>query len=395
MRRKNFNGTTKYGVYGAALIAFVIIMLFTGLFIINSMAVEGILTHKSNEDAGKFSKTAQNGLLDLGDWDLLKDGNVRLDGYWEFYWNELISPGDFNRDSRLTGFYEIPRYWTSYSDQSFPAKGSATYRLKVHTNGSVGDLSIKVPEIYSEYALWVNGELVNSTGIFKKTKTTYLNPGIYTFCAKQPDLEIVLQINNEADIFGGVAQSIILGESGNVYSDINLNSAIDIFVIAFCLFFGIYHLMLFIFRRKDMQLMFFSAFCITVCIRSLMSSESLIMTLFPHLSFTLGSRVATISVPLCAIFLMHFTFETFREETPRVAFNLLAALNAIFAVTVIVTPTYIYTGIFLYYLFIAAATCCLGLYVTFKAAMKKKPEAYFFIAGLLLLVAGACIDTLV
>ncbi|NTV91314.1 MAG: histidine kinase, partial [Clostridiales bacterium] len=70
-------------------------------------------------------------------------------------------------------------------------------------------------------------------------------------------------------------------------------------------------------------------------------------------------------------------------------------LNAIFAVTVIVTPTYIYTGIFLYYLFIAAATCCLGLYVTFKAAMKKKPEAYFFIAGLLLLVAGACIDTMV
>lgn len=40
---------------------------------------------------------AQKGYLDLSDWNFEKDGNVKLDGKWEFYGNRLLTPSEFSR----------------------------------------------------------------------------------------------------------------------------------------------------------------------------------------------------------------------------------------------------------------------------------------------------------
>ena len=49
----------------------------------------------SQQYSGKKQPKAINGVLDLRDWDFDKDGPVKLDGEWEFYWKQLLFPKDF------------------------------------------------------------------------------------------------------------------------------------------------------------------------------------------------------------------------------------------------------------------------------------------------------------
>ena len=37
------------------------------------------------------------GKIDLSKTDFSKDGIINLDGEWEFYWNQLLGPNDFNQ----------------------------------------------------------------------------------------------------------------------------------------------------------------------------------------------------------------------------------------------------------------------------------------------------------
>ena len=52
----------------------------------------------------------EQGVLDLSRWRLNRDGPVKLDGQWEFYWNQLLAPDDFKaaNPAELTGYQYFP-----------------------------------------------------------------------------------------------------------------------------------------------------------------------------------------------------------------------------------------------------------------------------------------------
>ena len=41
---------------------------------------------------------ALSGILDLINWDFEKDGTIKLDGEWDFYWNKLLNFSEFESD---------------------------------------------------------------------------------------------------------------------------------------------------------------------------------------------------------------------------------------------------------------------------------------------------------
>ena len=78
---------------------------------------------------------AVNGVLDLSMWDFENQGSISLSGQWEFYWKNLIIPGDFLSRSHpeKTGFFPLPGTWNGYVISGSPIgpDGYATFRLQV------------------------------------------------------------------------------------------------------------------------------------------------------------------------------------------------------------------------------------------------------------------------
>lgn len=354
------------------------------------LVLSGCLRDKPEVESAR----AENGTMNLTGWDFASDGNVNLDGQWEFYWNRLIAPGEFGAAGSPTGCYNVPQYWTRYSGLNLPSTGYATYRLVVRTDGSTHYFGIRIPEVYTEYGLWINGELVDSSGSFAGTSATYLRPGACGFYAEGAELEIVLQIRNSTHVYGGIGQSFRLGTTYLINRESNFRSAVDLLLFGICLSAGVYHLILSIFRKGPRETLWFCAFCLAVCIRTLLSNETLLTQAFPHLPFSAGSRLATLTIPLCVIFMMRYIRTLYREDMSGAASNLLLTIHICYALFVLVASPLVYSSAFFAYLYSVGAACLLGLHVSVRAVLNRRRESVYFLVGVVFLVMGATVDTL-
>ena len=111
---------------------------------------------------------AEKGVLNLSAWDFKIKGPVYIDGEWEFYWKEFIPSEYFKANNSYTRNYiKVPSPWNSIPQTNKNAKsfGYGTYRLQiilpVHYNSI---LALRIPEIYSAYTLYANGEPIIEKG---------------------------------------------------------------------------------------------------------------------------------------------------------------------------------------------------------------------------------------
>lgn len=344
----------------------------------------------------KTGKTeAHNGMLDLAGWNFFADGNVSLDGDWAFYWDALLPPGEL-AGKAPTGYYRLPSGWAKYKALRLPSHGCATYRLVVSTDAAEGIYGISVPNVYTDYALWLNGSLVHACGSFARSKTVYLHPQAYDFHYVGSKLEIILQVKNDALVYGGgVGQSIRLGTSALIHRERNIRTAADVFLISICLFAGLFFLILRYFRKDGSELVWLFVLCFSVSLRNLLSNTMLIMQIVPSLPFWLGSRLVMLTVPVIIVSMLFYSRRLYNELMPQTAFRVLLSLNVLYIFAVLALPSAVYSAAFVPYLPTVAAACALGCYVSVAAVKRRERESVFFLLGMLILTLGALLDSLV
>jgi hypothetical protein len=341
------------------------------------------------------AEEAEDGFLNLSDRDLISGGPVSLDGDWAFYWDEWISPGSF-AGRTPTGYYRLPSGWAKYRGLSLPVHGTATYRLVIETGADEGLYGLFVPNVYAEYALWANGALLHACGSFAGKQAVYLHPQTYSFAYSGSTLELVLQVKNDALVYGGgVGQSIRLGTQSAIERERDRWAAVDLFLSAICLFMGFFFLILHRYKKSGSELVWLSVLCFSVALRNLLSNTALLMQAFPDLPFWLGSKLVMLSVPAIIISMLFYTRCLYKDEMPRILFDILFSLNLLYLLIVLTLSSTTHTALFVPYLPSVAAACVLGCFVSVKALRGRKKESGYFLTGMLLLTLGALLDSLV
>lgn len=300
------------------------------------------------DSARSKNRIVENGRLALTDWDFEDNGNVKLDGDWEFYWDQIIMPEEFADGApQLTGVYPVPVYWTKYDGLSLPSKGAATYRLVIDTAREEELLGLSVPELYTEYALYINGQLLVGNGELGSTTFRFLDPDAFMFAPGDNRIEIVLQIRNAAHVNAGIGQSLVLGTPERIFWKDAVETAIDLVLVGICLFAGVYHLVLFLHRRTEYKLLCFTVFCVAVAVRGLISNVTYIMDFFPELPFVIGSRIVTVAIPVLTASMLLYVYFMFRESLSIWIVRALVSVNVLYMVIVLLTEPYIYSSIFI------------------------------------------------
>ena len=335
-----------------------------------------------------------DGSLDLSAWDLDSEGILDLDGEWAFYWNQLLPPGSFGGNERLTGYYPVPVFWTGYDGLSLPSEGQATYRLLVSGVRPEQLLSIKMPEIYTEYSLWINGDRIAGNGALADKMLTYLSPDVFDFYADTKTIEIVLMIRNDDHVNAGIGQSIRMGTTQLLHREQVFAASADFLLCFICLGAGLYQLLVYMISSKQRALIYFGLLCIAVSIRGLLSNETLLMQYIPQIPFFLGSRIVTLTVPVIIITALLYTFALYSEDIPHLIGETLLAINLIYILTILLVPSFIYSSLFRPYLVSVVATGLLGLFIAFKVVVLRRPDAWFYLLGIVFLSAATTNDIL-
>ncbi|WP_143106720.1 ATP-binding protein [Cohnella sp. OV330] len=188
------------------------ILAVVGLFLIVLTGIRlawiGIQTNYARAEA-------ENGLLDLSDWDPDAKPLFSLSGQWTFYPSQLITSGSDGVDLLL----KVPGNWKeALRPSSGDAVGYGTYRLRIllppgRLQGR--ELTVRVPGISSSSALYVNGRFMGSSGHPADRASAYTagtRPYSITFAADRDVLDLVLQAANYDDrVRGGLMESVRFG----------------------------------------------------------------------------------------------------------------------------------------------------------------------------------------
>ncbi|MGD9132310.1 MAG: 7TM diverse intracellular signaling domain-containing protein [Desulfobacterales bacterium] len=348
----------------------------------------------------RIAPRAVNGVLDLTDWDFKIDGPVDLSGEWEFYWQQHLMPQDFTSKTaiRKTGFIEVPGYWKDYEldGKKLPGYGYVTYRLKVKLNQQKESLALRTVEISNAYTIYIDGQKVTSQGEPGRNRETTVPqqyPQIVDFEPKTNQIELIFQVSNFHHRRGGIWEVIRLGSEKDMRKAQERRLGFDLFLIGSIFLMALYHLGLFILRKKDRSPLYFSIFCFLLVLRTITTGGRYLILAFPDISYELMVKLEYLSwymaVPAFAMF-MQSLFPKFSERFLRIS----EILAIIFSGIVIFTPARFFSYTLNLYEIITLITFIYGLYVIFVSLNQKRIEASVFLLGFAILGIASVNDML-
>jgi len=292
-----------------------ILIVSLGLIIILIIAMKCLFFQNNNVKA----PVCENGFLDLSNWDFKNDGNVKLNGEWEFYPNILLSPKDINSDIVSKKLYiDVPNPWISkLSNNIISDRGIGTYRLKVRINKEFYMYGLKTTRIRSANKIFVNGREVAQSGnpeaSFEYGYSSNVLPVVAVFPSDSDTLDIIIQVANLDYYNGGIIQSIYFGNDVNIldyYLKINIFDAISISLL---LMFGVYYLGIYVKRKNEKHCMYFGIACMTYCYVFATSSEKFFNKFFTIIPFMLILKVNIAAVCLVVYFMILFIRESGKD----------------------------------------------------------------------------------
>lgn len=362
------------------------------LFIIVLVAAQ-ILGGCSNRRSDSNPK-AENGMMDLTQLQFEKDV-VRLDGEWEFYWNQLLEPGKVE-DGAITGYIDIPGSWNKYTaaGKDNSENGYATYRLTFLTEERER-LGLKLPKIRSAYQLWANGELCASAGTVGKNRSAatpqYL-PQVTFFEAQQGENEIVIQVSNFYERSGGMTESIRLGSEESILGLRYKAIARELFLFGALMIIGVYHLILFFFRKKNKAPLYFGSFCVLVAVRTLLIGEGFFIYLLPGFNWEIAHKIQTLTfylgVPCIVIFFRSAFPQYFHLWIVRMA----QYVGAAFGLVVLLSPARVFTVINPLYQIWTVILIIYIIHAFMKITVRREKDRWPIVIGALALLLTSLND---
>lgn len=312
--------------------------LLTGFFCLSSnLAAFG---HQSNEII------IHKGFVNI-DSDILDSKTIDLNGEWALYWDALLSPGDFLDSITQKPLYvHFPKTWNRLKKDGYPltSNGYGTYHLKIQFSDTPPLLGLFIPDFYSSYRLWVNGQLLSKNGTVgttKKSTEPYWLAHTKIVAIDTSVLEIVLQIANFHHQQGGPGEPIILGNSSKMQEIHEADYNLSYFIFGSLISCGLFLLGLFVFGKKDWAIFFFALFCITISYRILGSENYALHRLLPSLNWFLAIKFEYISLYVGGALLWEFFYHSFPDLVNKIWARLTQiAATFLFILTVLSPPSF-------------------------------------------------------
>jgi PAS domain S-box-containing protein len=366
-------------------------MLFVCI-LLAALSVAGCDFHR------RLPPRATKGVLDLRGWDFTRDGPVDLAGEFEFYWGRHIDPGLIDRAARGAAIVTLPGYWNGLriDGETLPGDGIATYRLTVLVGAIKGPLALQVREISTAYRLFVDGELLAAAGEAGTTAETsapeYL-PQVAGFKPGPERIDILLQVSNFHHRRGGPWDVVTLGAERDILKMHERLRLFDFFLLGGIFIMTLYHLMLYMSRRKYRATLYYGIFCLLIALRLLTTDSRYLLHMLGSIDWSILVKLQYLSfylaVPVFCLFLRAL-FPEFPERLVRTV----VVLCGLFSAVVVFTPVRIFSHTLTPF---EVATLGLIIYVVWvvaSLAAKHRVEAIVFLLGLSVLCLTVINDML-
>lgn len=327
---------------------------------------------------------AKSGRVTLTDWHPETGSVFALDGEWEFYWEQHISPG---YQSDPDAYAIVPHRWKNSKlfGKKLGAFGYASYRLEIETTDRIDELGIIIPYQGSSYRLYINGEIIAQNGDpgtnRASSKNAYRPQTVY-FDLTTNHIEMIFHVANfDYGVGGGLWGVPIIGESERImlitYRQMVLEASIlGIFIVLF-----MYHLSLYIARRKDVTTLYFALICLSFAVRSAFVRGMLPIQLFPSFPWELSVKLNFISMYVGMLMIFLFVDFSFFYNKSYIFRRIAWISTAIISVFTAVTPAMIFTPLLIVEQSVVIVIGVYTIVILVRSLKKDNMEPLIFLIG--------------
>ncbi|MBN1697599.1 MAG: hypothetical protein JW881_08810 [Spirochaetales bacterium] len=351
---------------------------------------------------------AEKGTFDATDWNFSKSGPVELNGEWEFYWNQLIYPGDFTRPKDnpampekmpvLTGYIKVPSIWNfnKVNELKLPFNGYATYRLNIKADDTADDrMGISIPRVHTSYNLYVNNAKIFSVGKVGKTKITShpdFCPHIILLESENNSLDIVLQVASFHYPVGGIDYPIQFGPIKALTGKRENKLVFDIIIFGCIFIIFVYNLIFYFFNRNDIYLLFFSLLCFVVSFRALFTINVFFFRNILNINWELIRRIDYFMILLAPFFLYKYLHSLFPDIFGKRIVDFVVGISVVSLVVLLSTPILITVVYAKAYAVIIVFYFIYNFIVIIRACRDKKSGALYLLSAMIAFGATAIND---
>ncbi|WP_337104133.1 ATP-binding protein [Paenibacillus sp. YIM B09110] len=355
--------------------------------------------------AGIYSQTlpskgvplAEEGVLDLTEWDFDNKGFVMLDGEWEFHEGMLLTPEDFhNVQKKDITYLEVPGSWQGHtSEGGMERRGYGTYRLKVLVSDPDELYGIKIRSIRMANRLFIDDNVEGGSGLPHHVNAA-AKPGNtpYTVIFKPSDneIEIIIQVSNYVFVTGGIVISIPFGLQEDITTLNGIQLGTDIAAIFVLGMFGAYHVSFYFLGRREKTYLLSGLYLLILVVQKSVYGEKILQQLFPGLPFDIAYKLLDISefASAAVIIMFFYCIDARLMSVQKLRLTLLPILLYIGAV--ILLPYRLHIELkYWFFVYIGVAvlaiiTRMIYLYSNFRDDTYDRSEQLLFIGGSLSLL---------
>ena len=333
-----------------------------------------------------------------------------LQGKWEFYWNQLLTPADFaSTDSAVQQHLaqtkadiQVPGSWQGQvlgasvnGGEPLPQSGYATYRKVLHFSSEQIGQHIGIHFRYLDAAsrIWINGNLVGELGKVATSaaeEIPKLQMYLVTFEPKTKDVEVVIQVSNHSFRESGIVGEVLLGNDRDLVEYVFKYEVVgDLLFIGVFLVLAIYHFTIYWVRRLERAYLWVGFVSLSAGIRTFTLSEYMVSMFFPDLPWTMIIRLEYVMEMLIAAFfalLIHAMYPnlanprgwkiTWVVSSAWILFLLIGPIQTVTSALLI--HALIILSVFIYYIFV----------VGIKVFTQKETGSILHLTGLAVMSIG-------
>jgi signal transduction histidine kinase len=215
------------------------------------------------------------------------------------------------------------------------------------------------------------------------------------FEPSQETVEIVIQVSNYSFRESGIFGDVTYGDSEALIPSVMKDLSKDIVLISGFLVIGLYHLIIYITKRKELSNLFIGCAGIAFAVRILLLSEFLAFSLFPAVSWELIVRIEYLMEAIGFVFLILLMKHMYPREVHRYVFHLACGFVVVFIGYILLTPVRVFTETLLLNVTIMAFILLYFVfYVGILAALRKREGARINLFAIFVIILAMGNDTL-
>jgi len=347
-----------------------------------------------------ISGLATHGKIDLTDIDFTQNETIDLNGQWEFYWDQLLTPEDFSTDEvpQLDSFIRVPGSWSDKKagTKSYPDHGVATYRLRLNYPESFNDPALSIKTVSAAYRLYANGQLITEVGKVSDELSRFqadYRQLIVDLPSDSRELELIVQVANLNYIRGGLRDTWVFGSKQVLAHQKMVLLASQLVVIGGVLGVGFYHFLLFFLQKKNKMTLLFGLLCFITALRALVWGETPLMVIFPMLSIQTGIIIEYITLYNLLPLMIVFVFSLYPLDVNKKSLALIL-LPTLFFEVLLMAPAGIRASFNGYSNILMLFQMIYILYILLKVVLRRRDNALLLLTSISFFIFTILADSL-